>query len=130
MPIYLLCAVPTVAKRVDKTDGRNSTMTPVLEQMAVPWRVCVCWSSNTEPIFLFTEVVQFTQAFFSAFYEGQHPKTDAWGQDWPEGSFEAAHAGVALRNGLFGVVWHVTGDLDFYAEETVRDVCIYIYIEI
>ena len=39
MPIYLLCAVPSIAKRVDKADSRNGTMTLVLEQMAVPWRV-------------------------------------------------------------------------------------------
>ena len=44
MPIYLLCAVPSIAKHVDKADSSNDTMTPVLKQMAVQWRVWVCFA--------------------------------------------------------------------------------------
>ena len=53
-----------------------------------------------------------------ALLEGRHPHTDHLGHEWPAGSSRAKLAGKPLHpDGLRGVVWGVSGDLDFFSKE-------------
>ena len=58
-----------------------------------------------------------TAHFLNAFFEGTHPMMDRFDNPWPEGSWEAALAGQTIHGGFFGVLWSVTGDLEFLAQE-------------
>ena len=53
-----------------------------------------------------------------ALLEGRHPLTDHLGHEWPTGSSRAKLAGKPLHpDGLRGIVWGVSGDLDFFSKE-------------
>ena len=55
--------------------------------------------------------------FFNAWFDGIHPSRDPWGEDWPEGSAEKHFAGKRISGNYFGVVWRVTGDLEYLTNE-------------
>ena len=55
--------------------------------------------------------------FFNAWFDGIHPSKDPWGEDWPEGSAEKHFAGKRISGNYFGVVWRVTGDLEYLTNE-------------
>ena len=44
-----------------------------------------------------------------------YPFTDWNGDAWPDGSREAAQAGLAFAGGFFCVIWHIKGDSDWIA---------------
>ena len=53
-----------------------------------------------------------------ALYHGHHPTTDMHGDPWPQGIFEAEHAGKQLCRGkVFGVAWAITAVWEFLAQE-------------
>jgi hypothetical protein len=53
-----------------------------------------------------------------ALLDGRHPPTDHLGNEWPAGSSRAKLAGKPLHPArLRGVVWGVSGDLDFFSKE-------------
>ena len=52
---------------------------------------------------------------FNAMFDGRHPESDHMGRPWPPGPLGARHAGQLLtREGYFGVIHRVCGDLDWY----------------
>ena len=54
----------------------------------------------------------------NALFEGRHPTHDHTGAPWPARSRQAAQAGKDVgAGGFFAVVWNITGDLPFLAED-------------
>ena len=53
---------------------------------------------------------------FQACYEGIWPMKDDLGKKWPEGSEDAKRAGTHLAGGKRGVLYILTGDLDYDAK--------------
>ena len=55
---------------------------------------------------------------FNSLFEGVHPNVDPWNQPWPAGSYQAHIAGKHICDGnFFGVVWVLTHDLEYHANE-------------
>ena len=53
---------------------------------------------------------------FQALYDGVHPMQDDLGRPWPEGSREERLAGSQLAGGKRGILYYLTGDLDYDAK--------------
>ena len=53
---------------------------------------------------------------FQALYDGVHPMADDLGRAWPADSPQAAKAGKSLANGMRGILYYITGDLEHYGK--------------
>ena len=53
---------------------------------------------------------------FQALYDSVHPMADDLGRAWPADSPEAAKAGKSLANGMRGILYYITGDLEHYGK--------------
>lgn len=61
------------------------------------------------------QVWRFIQWDLNALWSGLHPATDMHGNQWPQGSQDAAHAGQPLADGYCALVWILKGDLEYFA---------------
>ena len=57
---------------------------------------------------------------------GFHPRVDENGDPWPAGSTRAALAGQPIfpRDNYFGVMWGMTGDLDYFMKDLVSHIIV------
>ena len=86
----LLAAIPKTAMHKCQADAGKDTMCQI-------WKI-LAWSME------------------HLFY-GKFPETDDLGNAWPPKSQRALNAGQQLHNGYKGIIFAITGDLEFYQNE-------------
>ena len=117
-------------------DGGRFIETTHNSLLVVSWRSLLCSSFDFGTVLLFalpkqvrckhadqgcdstTDLWQAIVHLLNALHSGTFPGQDHLGQPWPGGSKHAHLAGSAIAGGKFrAVVWNITGDLPFLAEE-------------